>query len=260
MIFGEGPIIKNIAGDLNKLFLQGSRAGQPINVEGSAAANQGTAALMADRDPVIRDISTGLGFMIELPIDYIRVEYMESISGEQYINTGIVPAPGMGFLCRYFTKSSIGTSNFGCIFGARRTSGGDDFQLTTYQDAPTLLGTLRWGTNSRYNAGINVALINVSKLINNQYTAPNGVTVNIADPVSYTVQPIYLHALNENGKATQGGNGCRIYEFMTYNNSDITHNFIPCIRVSDTMPGYFDVIDKRFYYNSANPLFAGPRV
>ena len=62
MIFGEGPIIKNVAGDLNKLFLQGSRAGQPINVEGSAAANQGTAALMADRDPVIRDISTGLGY------------------------------------------------------------------------------------------------------------------------------------------------------------------------------------------------------
>jgi len=63
MIFGEGPIIKNIAGDLNKLFLQGTRTGQPINnVEGSAAADQGTVALMADRDPVIRDISTGLGY------------------------------------------------------------------------------------------------------------------------------------------------------------------------------------------------------
>ena len=63
MIFGEGPIIKNIAGDLNKLFLQGTRAGQPINnVEGDAAADQGTIQLMADRDPVIRDISTGLGW------------------------------------------------------------------------------------------------------------------------------------------------------------------------------------------------------
>lgn len=59
MIFGEGPIIKNIAGDLNKLFLQGTRAGQPINnVEGDAAADQATIQLMADRDPVIRDIST----------------------------------------------------------------------------------------------------------------------------------------------------------------------------------------------------------
>lgn len=63
MIFGEGPIIKNIAGDLNKLFLQGTRAGQPINnVEGDAAADQATIQLMADRDPVIRDISTGLGW------------------------------------------------------------------------------------------------------------------------------------------------------------------------------------------------------
>lgn len=63
MIFGEGPIIKNIAGDLNKLFLQGSRVGQPVtNVEGDAAADQGTVALIADRDPVIRDISTGIGY------------------------------------------------------------------------------------------------------------------------------------------------------------------------------------------------------
>ena len=63
MIFGEGPIIKNIAGDLNKLFLQGTRGSQPIiNVEGDAAADQATIQLMADRDPVIRDISTGLGW------------------------------------------------------------------------------------------------------------------------------------------------------------------------------------------------------
>lgn len=63
MIFGEGPIIKNIAGDLNKLFLQGTRPAQPIiNVEGDAAADQATIQLMADRDPVIRDISTGLGW------------------------------------------------------------------------------------------------------------------------------------------------------------------------------------------------------
>lgn len=58
MIFGEGPIIKNIAGDLNKLFLQGSRVGQPItNVEGDAAADQGTTALLANMDPVIRNVA-----------------------------------------------------------------------------------------------------------------------------------------------------------------------------------------------------------
>lgn len=61
MIFGEGPIIKNIAGDLNKLFLQGSRVGQPIiNVEGDAAADQGTADLLAAMDPVIQEISVGM--------------------------------------------------------------------------------------------------------------------------------------------------------------------------------------------------------
>lgn len=61
MIFGEGPIIKNIAGDLNKLFLQGSRVGQPItNVEGDAAADQGTADLLAAMDPVIQEVAVGM--------------------------------------------------------------------------------------------------------------------------------------------------------------------------------------------------------
>lgn len=61
MIFGEGPIIKNIAGDLNKLFLQGTRAGQPINnVEGDAAADQATIELLASTDPVIREVSVGM--------------------------------------------------------------------------------------------------------------------------------------------------------------------------------------------------------
>ena len=58
MLFGEGPHIKNIAGDLNKLFLQGSRVGQSItNVEGDAAADQGTTALLANMDPVIRNVA-----------------------------------------------------------------------------------------------------------------------------------------------------------------------------------------------------------
>ena len=61
MIFGEGPVIKNIAGDLNKLFLQGSRVGQPItNVEGDAAADQGTVDLLAAMDPVIQEVAVGM--------------------------------------------------------------------------------------------------------------------------------------------------------------------------------------------------------
>lgn len=61
MIFGEGPIIKNIAGDLNKLFLQGSRVGQSItNVEGDVAADQGTADLLAAMDPVIQEVAVGM--------------------------------------------------------------------------------------------------------------------------------------------------------------------------------------------------------
>ena len=61
MLFGEGPQIKNIAADLNKLFRQGSilnQSGQ--TVDGDSTADQGTSDLLAARDPVIQEISVGM--------------------------------------------------------------------------------------------------------------------------------------------------------------------------------------------------------
>ena len=61
MLFGEGPQIKNIAADLNKLFRQGSLLNQSgQTVEGDSTADQGTSDLLAARDPVIQEISVGM--------------------------------------------------------------------------------------------------------------------------------------------------------------------------------------------------------
>lgn len=61
MLFGEGPQIKNIAEDLNKLFRQGSLLNQSVQtVEGDSTADQGTRDLLAARDPVIQEISVGM--------------------------------------------------------------------------------------------------------------------------------------------------------------------------------------------------------
>lgn len=61
MLFGEGPQIKNIAADLNKLFRQGSLLNQiGQTVEGDSTADQGTSDLLAARDPVIQEISVGM--------------------------------------------------------------------------------------------------------------------------------------------------------------------------------------------------------
>ena len=61
MLFGEGPQIKNIAADLNKLFRQGSLLNQSgQTVEGDSTADQGTSDLLAAQDPVIQEISVGM--------------------------------------------------------------------------------------------------------------------------------------------------------------------------------------------------------
>ena len=145
MIFGEGPIIKNIAGNLNKLFLQGSRVGQPItNVEGDAAADQGTIALMADRDPVIRDISTGLGYA----------------AGREVTVSGTGPLPLVNSIGRALTRWSVELAPYQEGSGdpspqnIRRIYGTDKlnwFVEETYQSAApkeviTLLQTIFGGT------------------------------------------------------------------------------------------------------------------
>lgn len=135
MIFGEGPIIKNIAGDLNKLFLQGTRAGQSIlNVEGDAAANQGTTQLMDGLDPVINEINTANGSMagaepepvnlldestntIGIRLDYNGIERNSSVS---QVSDYIYIDPTKSYTFKFTATESTSVTIICCVY---RTTG-----------------------------------------------------------------------------------------------------------------------------------------
>ena len=69
-----------------------------------------------------------------LPLNYKQCNYIESTSG-QYIDTGLKMNQNSGFEIKFLTKDevSITANKYGCIFGARQSSGVKEFQLSTYK-------------------------------------------------------------------------------------------------------------------------------
>lgn len=41
----------------------------------------------------------------------------------------------------------------------------------------------------------------------------------------------------------------RIYEFKIYNAVNLTHHFVPCMRIADRKPGMYDLVTEKFYTN-----------
>lgn len=187
----------------------------------------------------------------ELPPWYKRVDYIQS-DGSAYISTDVFTVDGLGFEVTYLTFSPIGSSNFGAIFGGRRGSGNNDFQLTTYTyQTSTHQGTLRYGNNyatdARGNAGIVVNTKQSSSLHQLHFTRPDGTSSDLSSYNFTESRPIDLFCLNDNGSHSQGGLGCRIYKMKFFDQNDnLIRNYVPCVRLSDSAPGFYETVGKVF--------------
>lgn len=198
-----------------------------------------------------------------LPAGYTQVEYLES-NGTGFIKTGLNLFTGIGFEITYYAKSTIGQSGYGCIFGGRKASSDNDFQLTTYmaQSHSDWKGTFRYGGgSSERNAGITVAKKETASLRNAVYTRPDGTISNITNYTFTAGKEIYLFLLNNNGYATQGGSGCRIYDMKIYDaNDQMIRHYIPCYRNSDFVPGMYETVNKEFKTNAASSGLTIPTI
>ena len=199
-----------------------------------------------------------------LPSGYQKVQYLENTS-TAYIITDVLPSETLGFDCDFmpFGAYTNQTNQFGCIFGGRKASVNNDFQLTTWTDftqsGGTLTyrhGTFRWG-GGQIDAGmVGQNVRQVSQYRNKVYTGPDGVVVNIS---AYTWasdrRPIYLFALNSNGTPAQQGPGCRIYGIKFYDGDDLIRDYIPAKRKSDQALGMYERITKQFITKSGTGDF-----
>lgn len=197
----------------------------------------------------------------ELPSAYRRVAYLES-SGTQYITTDVLPSNTLGYDCTFYSKSNVTAyADYGCIFGSRYASGDNDCQVTTFTTNDAVyVGTFRFGNTTGYNAGIIKETIQSISKRNSTFINATGDSIAVRDNTwdGTKRKPMYLFLLNNNGTPAQGGLGCRIYVMRFYDGDVLTHNFIPCVRKSDSKPGMYDIVSKAFYTNAGTGEFIVP--
>ena len=198
-----------------------------------------------------------------VPQGYKQLKYLENTSGA-YIVTDVTPSEALGFDCTFmpFGSYTNQTNQFGCIFGGRKASANNDYQLTTWTDFTQSggvyvyrHGTLRLG--NQIDAGmIGQNVKQTAKCRNKAYTGPDGVVVNVP---AYTwandACPIYLFALNTNGSPVQQGPGCRIYRIKFYNGDELIRDYVPAKRKSDNVLGVYERVVGQFLINAGSGSF-----
>lgn len=234
-----------------------------------------------DNEIGLYDIVNG-GFYLEdldLPDTYQRVEYIES-TGTQYINTGYTPVGATGFFINFMTHNEIGESNYGTVFGSSDGWNGtfqeNGYLITTWTDSASRGNFVRNSSSAYMNCDpaiekdsmLTIGYSNVTKtLVHNDdtYAVVNAAT----DDISGTY-PVTICAMNA-ASTIQNYSQNLIYFFCLLENYQPVHTYIPCIRLSDSEPGLYDIIDGEFKTNAGtgdllygnavdNSLVPGPQV
>ena len=172
-----------------------------------------------------------------LPAGYREVEYLQS-NGSQIIKTGITASNELGLHYKIYDTSG----RFG-VLGAN-----DNLRHHSY-DSSALYGYATRGWESMTLNTVTEAKINY---FNDHSIYKNGTFLRSDLPTTAwdTEMEYYLFARNfrTDGTASPYWSG-RIYFFKMTVGNELVRDFIPCVRISDSKPGLYDVVNKYFYIN-----------
>lgn len=182
-----------------------------------------------------------------LPTDYQPVEYLESsgLGANQIIDLDYLTTPYTRFAIDYERKSSMGASP---VFGARQS---------TSSTAKMVL----WANNNGLEA-LNYGSVDSGYLADaspndvRHVSSNNGATlyyndVEVYRDNSYTktadTLSLYMFGLHSPSGADIRTNAIKLYGLELWEGDELTANFVPCYRKSDSLVGLYDTVRKRFY-------------
>lgn len=194
--------------------------------------------------------------MSGLPSGYTQLEYIQS-SGNQYINTGVVPTPNTrAVIDAQITAQTVPSAAY---LGERSGSGGTD-----------KTGYVLWSMSTGANVSSDFFGNRVSKTMstigtrvlidkNKASVTINGSTITNSAAAGTATLPIFLLASNEKGTAAYGI-AAKLYSCQLYDNGTLVRNFVPCKNASGAV-GLYDIVGKQFYANAGTGTFtAGPEI
>lgn len=181
-----------------------------------------------------------------VPTGFTEVEYLE-LTGSQYINTGVIPTIDTK------TETIINTTTrYTMLLGSRTKVGATDSYFV-YCDGDNGLwyqlagsGTLET-VSSYFNLKTKIATDNNYLYVNDKKV--NSTAYNKTSLGTSTL-PMYLGGLNQNGAVESRIFVGKIYSSKIYKGDNLIRNFVPCVRNSDDEPGFYDLVEGKFYTNA----------
>ena len=176
-----------------------------------------------------------------LPAEYLAVQYLES-TGTQCIDTGYVPTTSTNVLMKK-GQNTGGVYNFlfGCGNGRDQLSVGAQY--------------------------VNYFSIVNQTIANNQQN--NACTLEMKNGIVYVDGTSVLDLSSSTGSASltlslfcrnassgyERFTSMKVYAFKMWEGNVLIRDMIPCIRISDSEPGMYDLVGRQFYVNQGTGKF-----
>lgn len=181
---------------------------------------------------------------------YIDCDYLESDSGGQYIDTGVLASSSLRIVCKCFGRS--GYTNL-IAFGSRDSfnsrelslrlcspSAGVEGKMTaTYGSSAPQTAIATFVAGEIYDIDFNR---NVVSVVGNQGTS--GTITKAVAAFKSTIRNMYLFGFN--GTSTPSVPGVCICECQIYDNDVLVRDYRPKIRQEDGVTGYLDMVNDTF--------------
>ena len=177
-----------------------------------------------------------------LPAEYLAVQYLES-TGTQCIDTGIIPGAGTSVLIR---KGQSGGSYLNTIFGCG--SSRDQFTIS--------------GLYINYLSSVNQTVTGNPQTASCTLEMSSGVVyvdgtqvLDLSSSTGECSQTLGIFAKKLNNGTFERFDSMKVYAFKMWQNSVLIRDMIPCIRISDSKPGMYDLVGRQFYVNQGTGEF-----
>ena len=221
------------------------------------------------------DLKTGDGLEIvdvvnpehtKLPNGYGEISYLESSNG-QYTIIDYVPNENTRVVCEFsYQESNVGDQ---CLFGTRtgNTSGSRQFVLWMEWDSSKpytgfVYGGNNWGgadvPSDGYALTCEIGQKMVADVSVNGYYLDNTLihtVTNTGSPSAYKLAIFHLSNSNTTVESNKTAFKGRIYSFKIYENDVLVANLVPAIVMALNIPGFYDVINNKFYQSSTSNSF-----
>lgn len=273
VLTGSGKWVPNAGGGVyelpiaTKTEIGGVIIGDGINVDENGVISVDASATI--------DLKTGDGLEIvdvvnpehtKLPNGYGEISYLESLNG-QYTIIDYVPNENTRVVCEFsYQESNVGDQ---CLFGTRtgNTSGSRQFVLWMEWDSSKpytrfVYGGNNWGgadvPSDGYTLTCEIGQKMVADVSVNGYYLDNTLihtVTNTGSPSAYKLAIFHLSNSNTTVESNKTAFKGRIYSFKIYENDVLVANLVPAIVMALNIPGFYDVINNKFYQSSTSNSF-----